>query len=103
MGKTFVEASTEIDDLISKKNEILIKIGNSVAAAIVDRANNNKINLLSGLSKDVNNLLKDLSDHERYIVMLHAACTIAKSKSAGGNKASNTQSSSRENLFSRFS
>ena len=63
MGKSFVEASTEIDDLVLQKDQILTKIANTVASAIADRANNNKLN---GLSKDVDNLLKDLSDAEKY-------------------------------------
>lgn len=99
MGKSFVEASTEIDDLVTKRNETLTKIGNIVALAITDRANNNKVN---GLQKDVDGLLKGLSDHEKYLVMLQASVLVAKNKAAGGNKAQH-QSSSRDSLFSRFS
>ena len=98
MGKNFVEASTEIDDLVSQREQILIKIANSVASVIVDRANNNKLN---GTARDVDNLLKDLSDSEKYRVMLHASISIAKHRANGGNKAEN-RSSSRDTLFDRF-
>ncbi len=98
MGKSFVEASTEIDDLVLQKDQILTKIANTVASAIADRANNNKLN---GISKDVDNLLKDLSDAEKYQVMMFASIALAKHRAHGGNKAE-ARSASRDNLFDRF-
>jgi Holliday junction resolvase RusA-like endonuclease len=97
MGKNFVEASTEIDELVSQREQILVKIANNVASAIVDRANNNKLN---GTARDVDNLLKDLSDSEKYRVMLQTSISIAKHRANGGNKAENR--SSRDTLFDRF-
>lgn len=97
MGKSFVEASTEIDELLNKKDELLSKIGNIVALAIVDRTNSNKLN---SLQKDVDNLLKDMNDHEKYLVMLYATTAIAKNNANGGNMVH--KSSSRSDLFNRF-
>ena len=96
MGKNFVEAQTEIDDLVSQKNEIMVKISNNVAAAVLDRARGGN---LKGIGRDIDNLLKDLSDEEKYRVMVSATVAIAKNRAASS---SSNSSSGRDSLFSRF-
>jgi len=100
MAKSFIEASTEIDDLVSKRNDLLVKISNTVASAIVGRVGDNKLN---NLPNDVNNLLKDLSDAEKYQVMLHASITIAKHRAGNGSsRPEKSSSNSRSSLYDRF-
>jgi hypothetical protein len=101
MAKNFIEAKTEIDDLIFKKKELLTKIANSAASAIVDRVNGGKTN---SLTKDIDNLLEGLSDAEKYEVMKSACIAIAKHRGFNGKSSNNSSTSdSRSPLFGRFS
>lgn len=97
MGKNFMEAGTEIGDLVQQRNDILRKIANNVAAAILDRMKSGKT---GSLRRDVDNLLNDLSDKEKYEVMVQVAVIMAKSGSS--NKQSDKSERRSDPLFNRF-
>ena len=97
MGKNFMEAGTEIGDLVQQRNDILRKIANNVAAAILDRMKSGKT---GSLRRDVDNLLNDLSDKEKYEVMVQVAVIMAKSGSS--NKQSDKSERHSDPLFNRF-
>lgn len=103
MAKNFMEAGTEIDALINQKRDINKKIGINVAAAIISRVNSGKDT--SSLARDIDNLLGNLSNDEKYQVMVLAAVEVAKvnaNRSSGGNNHNRSRSSERSSLFDRF-
>ena len=103
MAKNFVEARTEIDNIINARRDTIKKIGSIVAAAITSRVNSGKDT--STLTRDIDNILADLPDNEKYQVMVLAAVEVAKvnaNRSSGGNNQNRSKSSERSSLFDRF-
>lgn len=84
-GKNFMEAGTEIDAMISKKDQCLVKISNILAEACVTRANSGKMN---SLETDIANLINPLPAQDQIIVLKKLAVTLA-SQITGGKKIDN--------------
>lgn len=87
--KNFMEAGTEIDALIAKKNQCLDKIANVLAEACVTRAKNGKTN---SLEQDISNVIKHLPVEDQNYVLKKLVVVIS-SQITGGKKSSNDDNS----------
>ena len=83
--KNFMEAGTEIDALVSKKEQCLEKISNVLAEACITRAKNGKIN---SLENDIKNVISQLPDEDK-IVVLEKLAVILSSQISGGKSSIN--------------
>ena len=76
MGKNnFMTAGTVIEDLADKKQAILIKVGNVIAEAVVERAKDDNVN--ASMQKDIMNLLVDFSDGEKAQILAQVVLNLA--------------------------
>ena len=71
----FTTAKQEIQDLISKRNQIIKKAAGIIADAVKTRANSGR---LDGRTKqDINNMLKDFSNEEKVAILTEAIVSVA--------------------------
>lgn len=98
MAKNFTEASTYVDDLITKKDDILSKISNETAEAIICRMRDGKPNV----EADVKNLISDLPVEDQNVVLLRIIQNMAKSLnvSSRGEQKNNGGGGKRNDIFS---
>ena len=84
MGKNFMAAGTEISALVDKKEEVLIKIGNTIAEVLT----NSDYHSVSPkqLDKDISNLTNDLTDSDKAEVYKQALIALTLFK--GGKEKS---------------
>lgn len=73
-GKNFMEAGTEIDAMISKKEQCLVKISNILAEACITRATTGKIN---SLETDISNLISSLPAEDQILILKKLTVTMA--------------------------
>ena len=85
--KNFMEAGTEIDALIIKKDQCLVKISNILAEACITRVKNGKT---GHLENDIDNLIKSLPETDQVIILRKLAVTLASQ--IGGNSKPSTNS-----------
>lgn len=80
----FTTAASEIQNLISKREQIIKKTGGILAEAIKDRANAGR---LDGRSKsEILNMIKEFSDEEKVAILTEAIVSVAGfSTNNGGN------------------
>ena len=96
----FMEAGTEIQGLLDKKKQILIKVSNEIATACVTRARSNSVN--ENIVKDVFNLIEDFPLEDQRDILLMVSYKSA-SQISGTNKSSNNSRSGRNNMNDIFS
>jgi len=84
-GKNFMEAGTEIDAMISKKDQCLVKISNILAEACVTRARSGKTN---SLETDITNLINSLPAEDQIVILKKLTVTLATQLS-GAKKVDN--------------
>ena len=82
--KNFMEAGTEIEALVDKKNQCLVKISNILAEACMTRAKNGKLN---SIENDINNLIASLPAEDQVVVLRKLSVTLTNQLS-GGKKSS---------------
>lgn len=86
----FMEAKTEIDGLVQKKNEIINKAANLLASAIIDRARTKGItshNEQNTTIKDIGNAISAFPSEDRELIIKKAITIIvANGKFIGENK-----------------
>ena len=70
MGETFVTAITQIEDLISKKRQIIERAASLLSEAILDRIKSG--NLTKNTQKDVMNAIKSFSTEEQVEILSRA-------------------------------
>lgn len=78
--KNFMEAGTEIEALIDKKMQCLVKISNTLAEACITRAKNGKLN---SIENDINNLIASLPAEDQVIVLRKLSVTLTNQLSGG--------------------
>lgn len=82
-GKNFMEAGTEIDAMISKKEQCLVKIANILAEACVTRAKSGKVN---SLETDISNTIASLPAEDQVLILKKLSVTLATQISGGARK-----------------
>lgn len=93
--KNFMEAGTEIEGIIDKKDQCLSKIANVLAEACVTRAKNKKF---GNIEKDIDNLINSLPLEDQVVVLRRLSVNLAHQISGGSpNRNSNNSGSSRMN------
>ena len=70
MGETFMSAITQIDDLVSKKKQIIERAASLLAEAILDRIRTG--NLTRNTEKDIKNAIKNFSSEEQTEILSRA-------------------------------
>ena len=70
MGETFMSAVTKIDDLITKKKQIIERAASLLAEAILDRIKSG--NLTRNTEKDIKNAIKNFSSEEQVEILSKA-------------------------------
>lgn len=71
----FTTANQEIQDLISKRNQIIKKAAGIIADAVKTRANSGRLD--SRTKQDINNMLKDFSNEEKVAILTEAIVSVA--------------------------
>lgn len=99
MGKNFMEAGTEIDGTITKIDECLNRISNSIAEACVDRVKSDKVG--NGMSNDIKKLISDLPQEYQTQVLLGAITALCRNFSGGGSTKPSSKQSGNRDYFAR--
>ena len=80
MGETFMSASTQIDELVSKKRQIIERAASLLSEAILDRIRTG--NLTRNTEKDIKNSLRNFSLDEQTEILTKALVLVGMN----GNK-----------------
>ena len=103
MSETFVTASTQIGDLVRKREQIIEKTAGLVSEVIMGRVNDG--NLARSNEKDVLNLIKDFSVEEQNIILVKALIITGMNSSSSSSSNDIFESArkrgSRSDLFRR--
>ena len=79
MGETFMSAITQIDDLVSKKKQIIERAASLLAEAILDRIRTG--NLTRNTEKDIKNAIKSFSAEEQAEILARAIVMVGMNTS----------------------
>lgn len=71
----FTTASQEIQDLVTKRNQIIKKAAGIIADAVKTRANSGRLD--NRTKQDIANMLKGFSDEESVAILTEALVSIA--------------------------
>ena len=71
----FTTASQEIQDLVTKRNQIIKKAAGIIADAVKTRANSGRLD--NRTKQDIANMLKDFSNDEKVAILTEALVSIA--------------------------
>ena len=71
----FTTASQEIQDLVTKRNQIIKKAAGIIADAVKNRANSGRLD--NRTKQDIANMLKGFSDEESVAILTEALVSIA--------------------------
>lgn len=71
----FTTASQEIQDLVTKRNQIIRKTAGIIADAVKTRANSGRLD--NRTKQDIANMLKGFSDEESVAILTEALVSIA--------------------------
>lgn len=71
----FTTASQEIQDLVTKRNQIIRKTAGIIADAVKTRANSGRLD--NRTKQDIANMLKSFSDEESVAILTEALVSIA--------------------------
>ena len=105
MGEnSFVNASTQMTDLLSKEDEIIRKAAALVSNAILDRSANGRIT--SSMGKDIMNLIADFPMEYQNKILIAVITDISKNATFGRNGSGNGnnkyKNSNSNNPFERY-
>lgn len=81
MAETFVTANTKIEDLLSKRDQILEKTAGLVAEVILGRQQENSLQRSN--EKDIQRMISNFSSEEQVIILAKALVLVGMN---GGNK-----------------
>ena len=107
MGENFMSAITQIDDLVSKKRQIIDRAASLLAEAILDRMHTG--NLTKNTEKDIRNAIRSFSPEEQSDILSRALIYIGmngtKNRNSNNNDGDDYRSDrkvkSRSDLFGR--
>lgn len=85
----FTTASQEIQDLVTKRNQIIKKAAGIIADAVKTRANSGRLD--NRTKQDIANMLKGFSDEESVAILTEALVSIAGF--SGTNNSGNSKKS----------
>lgn len=85
----FTTASQEIQDLVTKRNQIIKKAAGIIADAVKTRANSGRLD--NRTKQDIANMLKGFSDEESVAILTEALVSIAGF--SGTNNSGNSRKS----------
>lgn len=85
----FTTASQEIQDLVTKRNQIIKKAAGIIADAVKTRANSGRLD--NRTKQDIANMLKSFSDEESVAILTEALVSIAGF--SGTNNSGNSRKS----------
>ena len=85
----FTTASQEIQDLVTKRNQIIRKTAGIIADAVKTRANSGRLD--NRTKQDIANMLKSFSDEESVAILTEALVSIAGF--SGTNNSGNSRKS----------
>lgn len=71
----FTTASQEIQDLVTKRNQIIKKAAGIIADAVNTRANSGRLD--NRTKQDIANMLKDFSNDEKVAILTEALVSVA--------------------------
>lgn len=71
----FTTASQEIQDLVTKRNQIIKKAAGIIADAVKTRANSGRLD--NRTKQDIANMLKDFSNDEKVAILTEAIVSVA--------------------------
>jgi hypothetical protein len=74
MGENFMSAATQIEDLISKKKQIIERAAGLLAEAVLDRIKSG--NLTRNSEKDIKNAIRNFSSEEQTEILSKAIILI---------------------------
>lgn len=81
----FTTANQEIQDMVTKRNQIIKKVAGILADAVKSRANSGRLD--SRTKTDIFNMLKDFSSEEKIAILTEALVSVAgfSGTNNGGN------------------
>lgn len=79
MGETFLSAVTQIEELVSKKRQIIERAASLLAEAILDRIRTG--NLTRNTEKDIKNAIKSFSNDEQVEILSKAIVIVGMNMS----------------------
>ena len=111
MGENFMSAITQIEDLVSKKKQIIDRAASLLAEAVLDRIRTGALSKNS--ERDIKNAIKSFSDEEQTEIltkaMIYIGMNISKNNSSNVDDdydyhrpKSGKKMKSRSDLFGRY-
>lgn len=93
MGETFMSAVTQIEDLVSKKKQIIERAASLLSEAILDRIRTG--NLTRNTQKDIMNAIRSFNEDEQIEILSRAIIYV------GMNMGKNNTNSDDDDYFDR--
>lgn len=84
MAKNFMEAGTEIEEQLEKRDKCLSNVSTIIVEAIIARIQSGKAG--AGIKSDVQNLIKGLPLEDQIAILSEALSKLASNVSGGGSK-----------------
>ena len=84
MGESFMSAITQIDDLVSKKRQIIERAAALLSEAILDRMRTG--NLTRNTEKDIKNAIKNFSTDEQAEILTRAMILVGMNSSKNNSR-----------------
>lgn len=84
MGETFMTANTQIEELISKKKQIIERTASLLTEAVIDRIKNG--NLTRNTEKDVKNSIRDFNEEEQIEILSRAMVMVGMNINKGSGR-----------------
>lgn len=108
MGETFMSANTQIEELISKKKQIIERAASLLAEAILDRIKTG--NLTRNTEKDIKNSIRNFSEEEQVEILSKAIVLVGMNNNKSNRKNddddnykfNNKKIRSRSEIFGRY-
>ena len=83
MGETFMSAITQIEDLVSKKRQIIERAASLLSEAILDRIRTG--NLTRNTERDIKNAIKNFSPEEQVEILSKAIVFVGMNSAKTNN------------------
>lgn len=84
MAKNFMEAGTEIEEQLEKRDKCLSNVSTIIVEAIIARIQSGKAG--ASIKSDVQNLIKGLPLEDQIAILSEALSKLASNVSGGGSK-----------------
>lgn len=95
MAENFMSAITQIEDLVTKKNQIIDKVAGLLSEAIIDRIKSGTLN--KSTQRDVMNAIKGFSTEEQVQILSRAIIYVGMNTNKNKTNYDNDEFNSRPN------